>query len=425
MSQAGAISSSGGSGTNTIYNVSTFQPNVVLQEFDDFLSDTQAGSGDSKLQWNFILSNNGPTTGTADHPGIFQTGTSQENAGLYLGPGASPIVLGGGTTSLSWVVKLPTLSTGGNSYNYYCGFADATTLSGLTEAFVDGVYFKYNHALNGGAWTINATSSSVTTSVNTASTVTTDWVTLSIVVNSTNTSASFYVNNVLVGSAITTNLPTAAISPMVSIYNQTAISNPVTQIDLFYIDIALTNPRPGPTFSTGGGGSGNLVLIESQTVSAVATVNFTDIPATYDIIKLVAYGVTGSASTYGRFRVSYDNGATYKSDGTYNSSCIGWDSGNTIGNQSTYVSGETSGRWLMQIENGVNAQSACTTTIYGANSSAAFQVVRTDGSGVPSYYAIVNVNAAYEGSAGIVNAFQVFANSGTISGTFKLYGVQN
>ena len=74
-----------------------------------------------------------------------------------------------------------------------------------------------------------------------------------------------------------------------------------------------------------GASSGNLVLINSQIVSAVATVDFTNIPATYDIIKLVAYRVNGSASTYGRFRVSYDNGATYKSDATYTSSCIGWD----------------------------------------------------------------------------------------------------
>ena len=46
-----------------------------------------------------------------------------------------------------------------------------------------------------------------------------------------------------------------------------------------------------------GASSGNLVLINSQIVSAVATVDFTNIPATYGIIKVVAYRVNGSAST--------------------------------------------------------------------------------------------------------------------------------
>lgn len=262
-----------------------FQPNAVLQEFDDFLGSNSAVSGASKLAWSFILSNNGMTDGTSDHPGIYQTGTSQANAGIYLGTTSNgPIVLGGGTTTLTWIVQLPTLSTGGNSYNYYCGFADATTLGGFDDLFVNGLYFKYNHALNGGQWTINSTRASVTTSVSTASVVTTSWTTLSIVINAGNTSASFYVNNVLVGTAITTNLPTVAICPFIGIYNL-AGTNPITLFDLFYIVITLSNPRPGPTNPAITGSNGRLLL------------SYTATPISYQVLGTDAIiGVTSTAA---------------------------------------------------------------------------------------------------------------------------------
>lgn len=281
----GSVTVTNGPGTiDLAVTTQQFAPNAVLQEFDDFLGSNSAVSGASKLAWSFILSNNGMTDGTSDHPGIYQTGTSQANGGIYLGTGSKgPIVLGGGTTTLTWIVQLPTLSTGGNSYNYYCGFADATTLGGFDDLFVDGLYFKYNHALNGGQWTINSTRASVTTSVSTASVVTTSWTTLSIVVNAGNTSASFYVNNVLVGTAITTNLPTVAICPFIGIYNL-AGTNPITLFDLFYIKITLSNPRPGPSPSTGSTSGvfiGNYVntAVSYQVLGTDAIIGVTDTSA--------------------------------------------------------------------------------------------------------------------------------------------------
>lgn len=220
-------------------------PFAVLQEFDDFLGSNAGLRGASKLQWNnsFVNLDNG----TADHPGVYKTNSGQSFNSLVLGDNNgsnnfSPIVLGGGITTITWVVNISTLSNAGNSFNYYAGLVDYLSINSISESFVNGVYFKYNHALNGGRWTINSTRASTTTTVNTTSIVSTAWTTLTIVVNAANTSASFFVNNVQVGTAITTNLPLLPISPVVAIFNQAGV-NPQTLIDLFYINIALTNPR--------------------------------------------------------------------------------------------------------------------------------------------------------------------------------------
>jgi hypothetical protein len=220
-------------------------PFAVLQEFDDFLGSKGGNRGGSKLSWG--TSSVDMDNGTADHPGVYKTDAGQSFASLALadnngGFSYSPILMGGGITTLSWVVQLPTLSNASNSYDYYAGFLDANSLSVVSEAFQNGIYFKYNHALNGGQWVLNATRASTTTSVNTTTAVTTAWTTLTIVVNASNTSASFFVNNVLVGTAITTNLPLVSLSPFISIFNL-AGSSPVTFIDLFYINIVLTNAR--------------------------------------------------------------------------------------------------------------------------------------------------------------------------------------
>jgi hypothetical protein len=221
-------------------------PFAVLQEFDDFLGSNSTSPSQSKLSWQCNNQSTLLTNGTSNHPGIYISSTSGTQNGIYLGvtfngTTPSPIVLGGGTTTISWVIDLPTLSNGTNSYDFYCGYGDALTLGTTSESFVSGLYFKYNHALNGGSWTINATSASTTTTVNTASVVTTAWTTLTIVSNANNSSASFFVNNVNVGT-ITTNLPTVAISPMCVNFKE-AGTPPTFLIDLFYINIVLTNPR--------------------------------------------------------------------------------------------------------------------------------------------------------------------------------------
>lgn len=332
MSQAGSLGV-GGSGRSTTVAVSTFQPNVVLQEFDDFLTNRTSDRNNTKLAWNGLQSSSNLFDGTVDHPGIIVTGTTTDSSGIYLGQSnsANAITLGGGVTSMTWVIQLPTLSDGVNSYNYYCGFADAATLGALSESYVDALYFKYNHALNAGQWTINSTSASVTTTVNTASVVTTSWTSLTIVVNAGNTSASFYVNNVLVGTAITTTLPTTPVCPMSVIYRQAGTLEAM-RMDLFYIDIALTTPRPGPTFSQAVVGTGQLIEqyvatpISYQVLNTDAIIGVTSTAAARTITMPASSLVTGQ-----RWTVKDESGGAATNNITVNGN------GKNIDGAATYV----------------------------------------------------------------------------------------
>jgi hypothetical protein len=231
--------------------VSLAEPTAFLNEFDDFIS-----SGKSKLNWSTISGTGGIIfmNGIATNPGILQLASqfTNNNSGLFIGqtdavgnPVISPIALGSGELICNWIIQLTALSGGGNTYIFSCGLADTTTLGNGTDTFVDGIYFQYTDTINSGNWTINSTSSSVTTTANTSTTVTTDFVTLSMMVNAAGTSVSYFVNGIQVsGSPLTTNIPTAALTPFFVAIN-TAGNTPTFNADLFSVRISLS--RPGLT----------------------------------------------------------------------------------------------------------------------------------------------------------------------------------
>jgi hypothetical protein len=245
-----------------------FQPNAALQEFDDFI---EGGTG-NKLVWTgFGGSAQIYSAGTVNNPGILLSRVAGINGGLYIGESnnstqVGPIALGGGVTTVNWVVQLPSLSAGGNTYRFSCGLADGVSLSNGVDTFVNGVYFQYTNAVNGGQWTINCTNSSTTTTVNTNVAANTSFVTLSIVANAAASSISFYINNIAVGTAITTNIPTASLAPFFSAVNLSG-TTPNILADLFWITIALSNPRPGPT-STVAPFSNRQILSYTQTATS-------------------------------------------------------------------------------------------------------------------------------------------------------------
>lgn len=269
-----------------------FQPNVAVQEFDDFIGSGGSNVGAWKMPWRAITGSGlFGVTGTINNPGIatsVASGAGQPNGMNLFQAGAvttfpSQIALGGGLTSISWIVQLSSLSSGGNTYRFSCGMADNVTLQTATDSFVSGVYFQYTNAVNGGQWTINCTSASVTTSVNTSVVANTSFVTLTIIANAAASSVSFYINNILVGTAISTNIPTAALSPFMMAVNLSG-TNPNLNADLFWITISLSNPRPGPT-SAVAPFSGRQIL------------SYTATPISYQVLGTDAIiGVTSTAS---------------------------------------------------------------------------------------------------------------------------------
>lgn len=282
----GSVTITNGPGTiDLAVATQQFSPNAVLELSDDFLGASPA------LPWygyggNFLPS----ASATTDHPGIIQSDppfagnntvlTNRYNNGAFLD---GQISTGGGELKISWTVRIPALSAGANTYVYSIGMMDGISTNSGLSSYVNGIFFQYSDTLNAGQWTLNATSASVTTTTNTSTAVTTDWITLSITVNAAATSVSYYINNVLVGT-INTNVPTALMVPSF-IATNTAGTNPTGfQADLFWLRLVLSNPRPGPSPSTGSTSGvfiGNYVntAVSYQVLGTDAIIGVTDTSA--------------------------------------------------------------------------------------------------------------------------------------------------
>lgn len=171
-----------------------------------------------------------------------------------------------------------------------------------------------------------------------------------------------------------------------------------------------------------GASSGNLVLISDQTASASASLLFTGIGSTYDNLKLLFYGVTSSAASANLgLQISYDNGATYKSDANYN---LGYMIGNNAAPTVNWAAGQTSGQIVGAFSNAANGQVSGEVTLFNVTASKFPQFVTT-GMESGGTQGLFTLGCNYVGSAGAVNAFKILPSSGTFSGTFKLYGVAN
>lgn len=170
-----------------------------------------------------------------------------------------------------------------------------------------------------------------------------------------------------------------------------------------------------------GASSGNLVLIQKQTASASALLEFKNIPATYDNLKLLMYGVTSSGTSALRGQYSYDNGSTYKSDAAY---VIGLSQSTSGGSGNNWASGQTNFTLIVDINNTASCQACGEANFYNVATSI-YPVMTTTTQTVGNGYSFFTAGCTYNGAAGIVNAFSIFPDAGTFSGTFKLYGIVN
>lgn len=233
-------------GTNFVSSAlaSTFTPNSVIRESDDFLSIFDFGTvGVSKLNWYNYANRYQPVTSTLAHPGVIGAAQSASLSLIGLTSGStflSMMFLGGGAISINYVLNVTTLSTAGNRYATYIGFMGADSVSGLT-APTNGCYFSYVDNVNSGNWRINCTSASTTTSTNTAVAADTSYHNFGITVNAAGTSVSFTIDGVAVGT-IATNIPSTAISPSVLVTGSTPVAV-IGALDLFYMTQTLTTPR--------------------------------------------------------------------------------------------------------------------------------------------------------------------------------------
>ncbi len=242
-STGGTVAITNGAGSiNLEANTSPFNPNNTVRDFDDFIAGT---SNTTKLfpspivQWDF-------QPGTATNPGQIKIASGASGNGFIIygqgSPSADPFVLGGGQISMNFVFDIGALSNNTDNYTCYIGLMGSTT-SAAGIAPTDGIYFKYNHAVNGGRWQIVTTNSSVSTTANSGILAATGFHNYGFVVNAGATSVSFYINGVLTAnSPLSGNIPSAAISPTI-ISVPSAGNMPDQFADLFYYEQILTTAR--------------------------------------------------------------------------------------------------------------------------------------------------------------------------------------
>jgi hypothetical protein len=253
---SGTTTSAPGSSNTINITSSNNLPTATLNEWDDFLA-TPGTTGSAhtamgvKLGWQSPGSGlplTANAAGTATNPGIAIMEAASQNNYLFLGDYLSsaaatgPIALGGGITTITWIIQLSALSAGGNTYRFSCGLADGVTLNSSSDSFVNGVFFQYTNSINAGQWTLNTTASSATTTQNSTTAAGTSFVKLAFIVNAAASSVQFFINGVGVGTPIVTTIPTAAITPFCFVTNLSG-TTPVISLDLFWVNIALTTPR--------------------------------------------------------------------------------------------------------------------------------------------------------------------------------------
>jgi len=222
-----------------VVNSSGPNPASTLSLVDDFISSVYTSNrwSTSNLNTNIV--------GTATHPGLNQIGfvAVGVGTGYFLNDTAvNSFAIGGGVLTVNWVISLVTLSDVTNPYIFYSGFTDQVS----TGAPGSGVYFTYTDSVNSGNWVANCNNLGTVTSVNTAVPAITGFVNLGVSVNAAGTSATFFINGVLVAT-IGTNLPTGInLTPFVQWIDQpgyTLPNLPASLIDLFYLTYSLTTPR--------------------------------------------------------------------------------------------------------------------------------------------------------------------------------------
>jgi hypothetical protein len=173
-----------------------------------------------------------------------------------------------------------------------------------------------------------------------------------------------------------------------------------------------------------------LVPLSTVSASAVATVDFTGISATYDEYEIhILRCIPDTDTTNLLFRTSSDNGSTYDSGASdYRA---GTTTGNTqagtmsfhqnLGTTSILLAGGTPNIGASANESGVTM-----TVRIVSPAAASYTEIEYSGSyvNVDGYYANV-IGGGARNQAAAVNAVRLFFNSGNIaSGIFTLYGVR-
>jgi hypothetical protein len=180
-------------------------------------------------------------------------------------------------------------------------------------------------------------------------------------------------------------------------------------------------------FETVAAAAAGLTMIKSVTASGAASVDFVNgtsdvvLDSTYPIYKIYAYNMTcGTDDTNVLIRFSDDTGTSFETSGYY-----------TITHRNIALSLNTglahtgSAMEYNNLGSATNEEGAFEFTLFNPSSDAHFTHFQSKGTTTNKNSAVTYYDSAgvYEATADI-DGVQVLMSSGTISGTFKFYGLK-
>lgn len=220
----------------------------------------------------------------------------------------------------------------------------------------------------------------------------------------------------------------AAVNGSASTFMRSDAAPPVqlgsaSQAGIVQVDGTSILASGGVISATAGGGS-SLALLSSQTVSAVAEVDFTSvISSTYDQYILQTFNVRPSVNgAIVGIQFSSNNGSTWITSG-YSYALQNW---SATSNFQAYGP-TTSASFILiffGISNAFVTPGSSTTQLTGLLNASFGKAVMTDIAAAQSdgnFY--MSKSSGTYSTAVAINAFRVIPTSGNISGTFRLYGI--
>jgi hypothetical protein len=223
-------------------NVNYFNWLQEVRFCDDFLTANQ-----SYPFWRTFVANGAssdlPGVPDSGHPGTvtLHTGTNTNgDATITMSQQSTTfgnLILGGGVLDAYFVIKIPVLSNGTDTFQVTVGLTDTGGIP-----ITNGIYFTYNSTINSGNWQLGTASASTRSTNNTGTAVTTNWTTLRINVNAAASTITYYVNGVSVGT-LSTNIPTTTIGASIDFSKIAGTTSRDLTMDLFYLYQYLTSAR--------------------------------------------------------------------------------------------------------------------------------------------------------------------------------------
>jgi hypothetical protein len=225
--------------------VEWIHPRTHLIVFEDFVG-SEASANYGLYGWERFQSGAGTsfghTSSEAGRPGIVTIETGSTSTGYFNLTWRlnTQILLGGGRMYVEWIIKIPTLSNGTDTFTVQVGLHD-----NQGAGVVDGAYFEYSHGVNSGNWQVKTTSNATSTTTNTSTAADTSWHVFAVDINAAASSVTFYIDGSSVGTN-TTNIPTGTgreTVPSCMITKSLGSASLKVYADVFTMVQKLTTPR--------------------------------------------------------------------------------------------------------------------------------------------------------------------------------------